>query len=266
MGGGGGGATLLAGLLLVGCTTKIGSINPNHPSDPKMQKVYGVACDSFTWPYGKNDEALKSRAMESVNAQAQAIVSAADAKEAELANVNITKNIWPWFWGLMGQKCVQIDGYAIPKGLSAAAEARKKAAEEAAEEVRQANTHSCEGWKYLAMGSSTTKEDAQKALETFTRDSKSTDPHTQACALEGLGFLYQYGLGVKQDKAKAIQFYEQEGKLGYGIGYGNIAGIFQDSDEKKMSYYLDLCNQAPHKPGGNGRDGGCALAAGLGGD
>ncbi|WP_199764210.1 hypothetical protein [Helicobacter felis] len=68
-----------------------------------MQSVYGVACKAFTWPYGNKDDELKQQAMQQVNTQAQAYATAANAKEAELANVNITKNIWPWFWGLMGQ-------------------------------------------------------------------------------------------------------------------------------------------------------------------
>ncbi|WP_432706774.1 hypothetical protein, partial [Helicobacter bizzozeronii] len=263
-------ATLLAGLLFAACTTKIGSINTGKPIDPKMKAVSGLACNSFTWPYGSGgDEALKNQAMEQINTQSQAIVAAADAKEGVLTNVTIERRILPWFWWLMGSRCVAVNGYVMPQGLSAAAEARKKAEEEA----KQANTRSCEGWNYIRgvelsnegwMGvEDVSKEDAQKALEAFTRDSKSTDPHTQACALEGLGVLYEVGLGVKKDKTKAMQFYEQEGKLGYGIGYGRMARMF-DGDQTKMSHYMDLCRQAPHKPQGDGRTDGCALAAGFG--
>ncbi len=115
-----------------------------------MQSVYGVACKAFIWPYGnKDDDELKQQAMQQVNTQAQAYVAAANAKEAELANVNITKNIWPWFWGLMGQKCVEARGYAIPKGLSAQAEAEQKTQQKAQQEAKEANTKSCEGWQYI---------------------------------------------------------------------------------------------------------------------
>ncbi len=239
-----------------------------------MQSVYGVACKAFTWPYGnKDDDELKQQAMQQVNTQAQAYATAANAKEAELANVNITKNIWPWFWGLMGQKCVEARGYAIPKGLSAQAEAEQKAQQEAQQEAKEANTKSCEGWQYIqgvdpseesaTSPESISKEDAKKALTAFQRDVKSNDPHTQACAYEGLGTLHQLGLGVSKNKAKALQFYEKEGKLGWGRGYGLMVGLVSDN-QKKMDHYMDLCEKAPHKPKGDDRYSGCALAAGFG--
>ncbi|WP_104690173.1 SEL1-like repeat protein, partial [Helicobacter felis] len=250
----------LASLFLFSaCTTKIGSINPNQPNNPKMQSVYGVACKAFTWPYGnKDDDELKQQAMQQVNTQAQAYVTAANAKEAELANVNITKNIWPWFWGLMGQKCVEARGYAIPKGLSAQAQAQA----DAEKANKENNTTSCEGWKYVPDLESVITDsldgeggapmvspaNAKNALEAFTRDSKSSDLHTKACALEGLGTLYYTGVGVKKNKRKAIELFEQEGKLGYGNGYRVLADMFRTKDIKKSEHYLELCKTTSHKP------------------
>ncbi|WP_104629764.1 hypothetical protein [Helicobacter bizzozeronii] len=181
----GGGATLLAGLLLVACTTKIGSINTGKPVDPKMKPVSGLACNSFTWSYGSGgDEALKNQAMEQINTQSQAIVAAADAKEGVLTNVTIERRILPWFWWLMGSRCVAVNGYVMPQGLSAAAEARKKA-EEAKEEAAKALATHCDGWQYLdelpelddsmAGPPMIEPENAKKALEAFSKNSKSTE-------------------------------------------------------------------------------------------
>ncbi|WP_104682740.1 hypothetical protein [Helicobacter felis] len=79
-----------------------------------------------------------------------------------------------------------------------------------------------------------------------------------------MGTLHQLGLGVSKNKAKALQFYEKEGKLGWGRGYGLMAGIFASTDQKKMEHYIDLCGKAPHQPKDDGRHSGCALAAGFG--
>ncbi|WP_158652956.1 hypothetical protein [Helicobacter bizzozeronii] len=178
-------ATLLAGLLFAACTTKIGSINTGKPIDPKMKAVSGLACNSFTWPYGSGgDEALKNQAMERINTQSQAIVAAVDAKEGVLTNVTIERRILPWFWWLMGSRCVAVNGYVMPQGLSAAAEARKKA-EETKEEAAKALATHCDGWQYLdelpelddsmAGPPMIEPENAKKALEAFSKNSKSTE-------------------------------------------------------------------------------------------
>ncbi|WP_199764209.1 hypothetical protein [Helicobacter felis] len=68
--------------------------------------------------------------------------------------------------GTYGAECVEARGYAIPKGLSAQAEAQQKAQQAA----QEADTQSCEGWKYIqgvdpsdeGAGSNVSKEDAKK--------------------------------------------------------------------------------------------------------
>ncbi|WP_053830165.1 hypothetical protein [Helicobacter heilmannii] len=101
--------------MLAGCTTKIASINPNQPmTGGHVNPVIGYACDNFTWPYGPVDD-LKQQALQQVQNQANNYAVAAGAKEGELINVTVKKEIWPWFWWLLGSKCVKVEGYARPK-------------------------------------------------------------------------------------------------------------------------------------------------------
>ncbi|WP_121020821.1 hypothetical protein [Helicobacter vulpis] len=127
---GGGGGVALA-LLLTGCTTKLADINPNQPISGDVKPVYGSACSYFTWPYGNADD-LKQEALQQAQQQANAFAQSdkivaqtvarswgknADnikAKQWELINTKVTKTIWPWFWWLLGQKCVYVRGYARP--------------------------------------------------------------------------------------------------------------------------------------------------------
>ncbi|WP_197536188.1 hypothetical protein, partial [Helicobacter heilmannii] len=133
-GGGGGGGGAIAALLFAGCTTKIAEIKPNQPVTGEMHTVYGYACDYFTWPYGPADD-LKQQALQQAQSQAnnwaQAAHSEATAdaiaaqgyrgrvkvarKEWELVNTVVKKEIWPWFYGLLGMKCVRVQGSARPK-------------------------------------------------------------------------------------------------------------------------------------------------------
>ncbi|CRF41882.1 hypothetical protein HAL013_00280 [Helicobacter ailurogastricus] len=129
-----GGAGAIAVLLLAGCTTKIAEIKPNQPVTGEMRSVYGYACDYFTWPYGSADD-LKQQALQQAQSQAnnwaQAAHSEATAdaiaangyrrgvrvakQEWELVNTVVKKEIWPWFYGLLGMKCVKVQGSARPK-------------------------------------------------------------------------------------------------------------------------------------------------------
>ncbi|CRF48566.1 hypothetical protein HHE03_01240 [Helicobacter heilmannii] len=79
-----------------------------------VNPVIGYACDNFTWPYGPVDD-LKQQALQQVQNQANNYAVAAGAKEGELINVTVKKEIWPWFWWLLGSKCVKVEGYARPK-------------------------------------------------------------------------------------------------------------------------------------------------------
>ncbi|WP_163531710.1 hypothetical protein [Helicobacter suis] len=110
-----GGGVAIA-LLISGCSAKLGSINPNQPLTEDMRPVLGHACKHFTWIYGKaHDEDLKQEAMQQVTSQANNYARAANAKEAELVNVKITKHFYPWFSLLVGSKCVNVKGFARPK-------------------------------------------------------------------------------------------------------------------------------------------------------
>ncbi|WP_053829319.1 hypothetical protein, partial [Helicobacter heilmannii] len=128
---GGGGA--IVALLLAGCTTKIAEIKPNQVVTGNTHSVYWSACQSFTWPYGPVDD-LKQEVMqhlqEQMNAYAQGeragrtaqsieahgrYVGEAKVKEWELVNTKFTKTIYPYFWGLLGMKCVEARGFARPK-------------------------------------------------------------------------------------------------------------------------------------------------------
>lgn len=111
---GGGGA--IVALLISGCTTKLATINPNQPLTGHTTPVYGYACNNFTWPYGTaHNEELKQQAMQQVQQQANTYASSFGAKQGELININVTKEIWPWFYWLLGLECVKVRGYARPK-------------------------------------------------------------------------------------------------------------------------------------------------------
>ncbi|WP_041602790.1 hypothetical protein [Helicobacter bizzozeronii] len=111
----GGGGAIVAGLLFVGCTTRLDTINPNQPLTGNTTSVFGYACNSFTWPYGKaHNEELKQRAMQQVQQQANTYASGFGAKQGELINISVTKEIYPWFWWLLGSECVKVRGFARP--------------------------------------------------------------------------------------------------------------------------------------------------------
>ncbi len=119
---------------MAGCTTKIAEIKPNQPVTGEMHSVYGQACDYFTWPYGSVDD-LKQQALQQAQSQANTFAEAehaedtADAlaargyktgvrvarREWELVNTTVKKEIWPWFYGLLGMKCVKVQGSARPR-------------------------------------------------------------------------------------------------------------------------------------------------------
>ncbi|WP_158653142.1 SIMPL domain-containing protein, partial [Helicobacter baculiformis] len=70
-------------------------------------------CNNFACPYGKDhNEDFKRRAMQQAQQQANAYARGLGAKQGELININVTKEIWPWFWRVLGMKCVKVRGYA----------------------------------------------------------------------------------------------------------------------------------------------------------
>ncbi|WP_176486078.1 hypothetical protein [Helicobacter suis] len=107
----GGGAIAL---LMLGCTAKLGTINPNQPMTGETHQVVAVSCKPFTWPYGKSED-LKQQTIQKLQSQANSYARIAHAQEAELINVTISKQYWPWFYWLLGGVCVKAEGFARPK-------------------------------------------------------------------------------------------------------------------------------------------------------
>ncbi len=111
----------LMSALLIGCTTKIDSINPCQPlKSGNVHPVYGRACNYFTLLYGKSGLAsLRQKAMAQVQTQANSYVKTLGKSKWELINTTVSKEAWPYLpWVLslfLGTKCVKIKGYVRPK-------------------------------------------------------------------------------------------------------------------------------------------------------
>ncbi len=95
-------------------------------------------------------------------------------------------------------------------------------------------------------GTATTLQDEEEyeaALEDYTKASEGTEQFFIGSAMNSIGYMYDYGNGVEQDYALAMEWYKKAADLGhtgamnnigYMYGYGN--GVEQDY-ETAMEWY-----------------------------
>lgn len=88
------------------------------------------------------------------------------------------------------------------------------------------------------------KEDYATAFDYFSRAAEGTEPVFTTFAANELGFMYTRGLGVKQDNAKAMEWYLKASELGEKMGMANVGylyfeglGVEQDYSMAKEWFY-----------------------------
>ena len=83
------------------------------------------------------------------------------------------------------------------------------------------------------------KSDYKKYMKLFNIACKGGE--MEACS--NLGFMYQYGKGVKVDKIRAIEYYKKACNAGNWGGCGNLAVILEESGDKAstVQYYKKSC-------------------------
>lgn len=82
----------------------------------------------------------------------------------------------------------------------------------------------------------------------FFGDAKNACDAGNAIGCSALGFMYQYGEGVKQNDFKAVKFYKKawdsgnaKGCYGFGFMYELREGVKQDS-QKALELYGKACD------------------------
>lgn len=103
------------------------------------------------------------------------------------------------------------------------------------------------GWNYL-FGINDSPQDFYKAVKYFSIVMNKNDDCWSVAAMTELGYCYFHGLGVPQNRQKAVEYFQQSASKGEEfaqlyLSYFYQEGLYVKKDRTMSNYWAEQCSE-----------------------